>query len=77
MVFHGFCSQHVCLFSRYGALVSYPLMRWFCGLDVQQWYYYVPFCTPSAVVGGAMGVAVLLILKRGGVLGRMLAQLDA
>jgi hypothetical protein len=27
------------------------------------------------VVGGAMGAAVLLILKRGGVLNRMLAQI--
>ena len=58
-----------------GALVSYPLMRLFYGLDAQQWYYYVPFYTPSAVVGGAMGAAVLLILKRGGVLNRMLAQI--
>ena len=58
-----------------GALASYPLMKWFYGLDAQQWYYYVPFYTPSAVVGGAMGAAVLLILKRGGVLNRMLAQI--
>ena len=58
-----------------GALASYPLMKWFYGLDAQQWYYYVPFYTPSAVVGGAMGAAVLLILKRGGVLSRMLAQI--
>ena len=58
-----------------GALVSYPLMRLFYGLDAQQWYYYVPFYTPSAVVGGAMGAAVLLILKRGGVLNCMLAQI--
>ena len=58
-----------------GALVSYPLMRLFYGLDAQLWYYYVPFYTPSAVVGGAMGAAVLLILKRGGVLNRMLAQI--
>lgn len=59
-----------------GALVSYPLMRWFYGLDAQRWYYYVPFYTPSAVVGGAMGVMVLLILKRGGVLNRMRATLE-
>ncbi len=37
--------------------------------------YYVPFYTPSAVVGAAMGVAVLLVLRRGGVLGRMQRQL--
>ena len=59
-----------------GALVSYPLMKLFYGLDAQQWYYYVPFYTPSAVVGGAMGLAVLLILRRSGVLKRMLAQLE-
>lgn len=59
-----------------GALVSYPLMKIFYGLDAQQWYYYVPFYTPSAVLGGAMGLAVLLILKRSGVLNRMLAQIE-
>lgn len=58
-----------------GALAAYPLMRIFYGLDVQAWYYYVPFYTPSAVVGAAMGVAVLLVLRRGGVLGRMQHQL--
>ena len=58
-----------------GALTAYPLMRIFYGLDAQAWYYYVPFYTPSAVVGAAMGVAVLLVLRRGGVLGRMQHQL--
>lgn len=58
-----------------GALASYPLMKWFYGLDAQQWYYYIPFYIPAAVVGGAMGVAVLLILKRAGLLSRMQAQL--
>lgn len=58
-----------------GALAAYPLMRIFYGLDAQAWYYYVPFYTPSAVVGAAMGVAVLLVLRRGGVLGRMQHQL--
>lgn len=51
-----------------GAIVSYPLMKIFYGLDAQEWFYYIPFYTPSAVVGGAMGVAVLLMLKRAGVL---------
>lgn len=60
-----------------GALVSYPLMRIFYGLDAQQWYYYVPFYTPSAVVGGAMGLAVLFILRRGGLLERMLREVEA
>lgn len=54
-----------------GALTAYPLMKMFYGLDAQQWYYYVPFYTPSAIVGGAMGVAVLVTLKRGGVLTQM------
>ncbi len=58
-----------------GALTSYPLMRLFYGLEVQKWYYYVPFYTPSAIVGAAMGVAVLLILKRSGALNRMLNKL--
>lgn len=59
-----------------GALVSYPLMKWFYALDVQQWYYYVPFYTPSAAVGAGMGVAVLLGLKRSGVLARMLNDME-
>lgn len=59
-----------------GAMASYPLMKWFYGLDAQSPFYYIPFYTPSAVVGAAMGAAVLLILRRGGVLNRMLAKLN-
>lgn len=59
----------------FGAMASYPLMRLFYGLDVQSPFYYIPFYTPSAIVGAAMGVAVLLILKRSGVLNRMLNEL--
>lgn len=55
-----------------GAMVSYPLMKWFYALDAQSPFYYIPFYVPSAVVGAAMGVAVLLILDRGGVLDRLL-----
>ena len=51
-------------------------MKMFYGLDAQSPFYYVPFYTPSAVVGGCMGVAVLLILKRTGMLERMLKQLN-
>jgi len=58
-----------------GALVSYPLMRIFYGLDAQQWYYYIPFYTPSAIMGAGMGVAVLLMMKRSGALKRMFEQL--
>ena len=58
-----------------GAMTAYPLMRMFYGLDAQSPFYYIPFYTPSAVVGAAMGVAVVLILKRSGVLARMEAVL--
>lgn len=59
-----------------GAMAAYPLMKWFYALDAQSPFYYIPFYTPSAVVGAAMGVAAVLILKRGGVLDRLLAMLD-
>lgn len=59
----------------FGAMASYPLMRLFYGLDIKSPFYYIPFYTPSAVVGAAMGVAVLLILKRSGVLNRMVNEL--
>ena len=59
-----------------GALASYPLMKMFYGLDVQNPLYYVPFYTPSAVVGGIMGVMVLLVLKRSKVLDRFLAEME-
>lgn len=39
-------------------------MRLFYNLEAVEWYYYVPFYTPSAVVGAAMGVLVLLVLKK-------------
>ena len=58
------------------AIVVYPLMKLFYGLDVQHWYYYIPFYTPSAVMGAAMGVATLLILKRSGVLNHMKDMLE-
>ena len=54
-----------------GALSSYPLMKLFYGLDVQNPLYYIPFYTPSAAVGGAMGVMAVLLLKRSRVLERM------
>lgn len=58
-----------------GAMASYPLMKLFYGLDAQSPFYYIPFYTPSAVVGAAMGVAVLLLLKRSGILQRLLNEL--
>ena len=65
MIGTGFC----------GAMVAYPLMKWFYGLDAQSPFYYVPFYTPSAIVGAAMGTAVLLIFKRSGLLNRLLTEL--
>lgn len=47
-----------------GAVAVYPLMRLFYDLEAVEWYYYVPFYIPSAVVGAIMGVAVLLTLKK-------------
>ena len=61
---NGFC----------GAMVSYPLMKWFYALDAQSPFYYIPFYTPSAVVGAAMGVAVVLMLKHSGMLDRLLTE---
>lgn len=58
-----------------GAMASYPLMKLFYGLDAQSPFYYIPFYTPAAAVGAGMGVAVVLILKRTGVLDRMLNEL--
>ena len=59
-----------------GALASYPLMKWFYGLDVQNPLCYIPFYTPSAVVGGLMGVMVLVILKRAKALERFLSKME-
>ena len=60
----------------FGALASYPLMKLFYGLDAQNPLYYIPFYTPSAVVGGCMGVLVLIILKHSKVLERFLSELE-
>ena len=59
-----------------GALASYPLMTWFYGLDVGTPLYYIPFYTPAAAVGGAMGVMVLVVLKRSGLLTRLQNELE-
>lgn len=60
----------------FGAMASYPLMKIFYGLDAQSPFYYIPFYTPAAVVGGAMGVCVLLIFSRTGLLARMQNELN-
>ena len=59
-----------------GALAVYPLMRLFYNLEAVEWYYYVPFYTPSAVVGAIMGVVVLLTLKKSKLFDRFKAMLD-
>ena len=59
-----------------GAMASYPLFKMFYGLDAQSPFYFIPFYIPSAAVGASMGVAVLLILKRTGVLNRMKQELE-
>ena len=51
-------------------------MKWFYVLDAQNPLYYIPFYTPSAVVGGIMGVMVLVLLKRAKVLDRFLTELE-
>ena len=59
-----------------GAMTAYPLMKMFYGLDAQSPFYYIPFYTPSAIVGALMGVAVLLILQKTDVLRRMQEQIE-
>lgn len=60
----------------FGAMASYPLMKWFYGLDARSPFYYIPFYLPSAVVGAAMGVATLLVLQRTGLVARMQNELN-
>lgn len=60
----------------FGAMASYPLMKVFYGLDAQSPFYYIPFYTPSAMVGGAMGVSAVLLFARTGALRRMESMLE-
>ena len=57
------------------AMIAYPLMRTFYGLPPHSPFYYIPFYAPASLVGGCMGCAVLYLLRRSGVLDRMLNQL--
>ena len=57
------------------AMVSYPLMRFFYGLDAQSPFYYIPFYAPSSAMGSFLAVILLGILKRSGMLDKLLAQL--
>lgn len=58
------------------AMVAYPLMRMFYGLPKHSPFFYIPAYTPSSLMGGLLGCAVILILKRSGTLDRMLDQLN-
>lgn len=70
------CAGEVIGTGLLGALASYPLMKMFYGLDVQNPLYYIPFYTPSAVVGGSMGVMVFLILKRSKAINQLLTEME-
>ena len=59
-----------------GAFASYPFMRWFYGLEAVSPFYYIPFYIPSAIVGGIMGVMVYFILKRSGILNRIMYDFE-
>ena len=59
-----------------GAMASYPFMRWFYGLEAVSPFYYIPFYTPSAAVGGLMGVMVYFVLKRSGLLNRIMSDFE-
>lgn len=58
-----------------GAMASFPLMKLFYGLDAQSPFYYIPFYTPAAVVGASMGVMVLLLLKKNGLLEKLQGEI--
>lgn len=58
------------------AMAAYPLMRLFYGLDAQSPLYYIPFYAPSSLLGACMACMVLAVLRRSGVLDRMLSQLN-
>jgi len=60
----------------FGAMASYPLMKLWYGLDAQSPFYYIPFYTPSAIVGAGMGVAVVILLQKTGALAKMQAKLQ-
>lgn len=59
-----------------GALAVYPFMRIFYNLEAVEWYYYVPFYTPSAIVGAIMGMAVLIGLQKSKVMDKLQSGLD-
>ena len=58
------------------AMVAYPLMKLWYGLDAQSPFYYIPFYTPSSMMGAFLAVLVLGALKRSGVLKRLLDDIN-
>ncbi len=58
------------------ALVAYPLMKLWYGLDAQSPFYYIPFYTPSSMMGAFLAVLVLGALKRSGALKRLLDDIN-
>jgi len=57
------------------AVTVWPFMKFVYGLDVPP-YFYIPFYTPSAIMGAIMGVGVILILKRSGTLKHLMNQIE-
>lgn len=58
------------------AMVAYPLMKLWYGLDAQSPFYYIPFYTPSSMMGAFLAVLVLGALKRSGTLKRLLDDIN-
>lgn len=58
------------------AMVAYPLMKMWYGLDAQSPFYYIPFYTPSSMMGAFLAVMVLGVLKRSGILQRLLDDIN-
>lgn len=58
------------------AMVAYPLMKLWYGLDAQSPFYYIPFYTPSSMMGAFLAVLVLGALRRSGVLKRLLDNIN-
>lgn len=57
------------------AVAVFPFMKYVYGLDVPA-YFYIPFYTPSAVMGAAMGVGVIILLDRSGAMKQLKRQIE-
>lgn len=58
------------------AMAAYPAMKYLYGMDLQSPFYYIPFYAPSSMMGAFLAVLVLGLLKRSGVLQRLLDQIE-